>query len=95
MAENDPARRAPDAPLMLRTGRDLPHSVDAEQAVLGAVLSLWDPIERQLAGHAAMEEAVRARAVRAFHEQGLHRTSEGTGVLVFASLFERHFGKPE
>ena len=39
MAENDPARRAPDAPLMLRTGRDLPHSVDAEQAVLGAVLS--------------------------------------------------------
>jgi len=32
---------------------------------------------------------VRARAVRAFHEQGLHRTAEGTGVLLFASLFER------
>lgn len=63
--------------------------VQAAAGVLGAVLSLWDPIERQLAGHAAMEEAVRARAVRAFHEQGLHRTSEGTGVLVFASLFER------
>lgn len=56
--------------------------------VLGALLSLWDPVERLLAGHRAMEEAVRARAVRAFHEQGLHRTSEGTGVLVFASLFE-------
>ncbi len=56
--------------------------------VLGALLSLWDPVERLLAGHRAMEEAVRARAVRAFHEQGLHRTAEGTGVLVFASLFE-------
>ena len=36
-----------------------------------------------------MDEAVRARAVRAFHEHGLQRTAEGTGVLVFASLFER------
>ena len=36
-----------------------------------------------------MDEAVRARAIRAFHEHGLHRTAEGTGVLVFASLFER------
>ena len=35
-----------------------------------------------------MDEAVRARATRAFHEHGLHRTAEGTGVLVFASLFE-------
>jgi putative membrane protein len=36
-----------------------------------------------------MDEAVRARALRAFHEHGLQRTEEGTGVLVFASLFER------
>jgi len=36
-----------------------------------------------------MDQAVQARAVRAFHEHGLHRTAEGTGVLVFASLFER------
>jgi putative membrane protein len=56
--------------------------------LLGAALSLWDPIERHLAGARGMDEAVRARAVRAFHEHGLHRTSEGTGVLVFASLFE-------
>lgn len=55
----------------------------------GALLSLWDPLERLLAGSRAMEEAVRARAVHAFQEQGLHRTEEGTGVLVFASLFER------
>jgi replicative DNA helicase len=39
MAEQDPARRAPDAPVSLRTARDLPHSVDAEQAVLGAILT--------------------------------------------------------
>lgn len=56
--------------------------------LLGALLSRWDPVERLLAGGKAMDEAVRARAVRAFHEHGLHRTSEGTGVLVFASLFE-------
>lgn len=57
--------------------------------LLGAAVSMWDPVERLLAGGKAMDEAVRARAVRAFHEHGLHRTSEGTGVLVFASLFER------
>jgi putative membrane protein len=55
----------------------------------GALLSLWDPVERLLAGRRALDEAVRARAVRAFHEHGLQRTAEGTGVLVFASLFER------
>jgi putative membrane protein len=56
---------------------------------LGALLATWDPVERLLAGTRAMDEAVRARAMRAFHEHGLHRTEEGTGVLVFASLFER------
>jgi putative membrane protein len=63
--------------------------VQVAAGAAGALLSLWDPVERLLAGQRAMEEAVRARAVRAFHEQGLHRTREGTGVLVFASLFER------
>lgn len=57
--------------------------------VAGGLLSLWDPLERLLAGPRAIDDAVRARAVRAFAEQGLHRTAEGTGVLVFASLFER------
>ncbi len=56
--------------------------------VLGALLASWDPIERLLVGARAMHEAARARAMRAFHENGLHRTAEGTGVLVFASLFE-------
>jgi putative membrane protein len=49
---------------------------------------MWDPIERLLVGARAMDEAARARALRAFHENGLHRTEHGTGVLVFASLFE-------
>jgi putative membrane protein len=56
--------------------------------LLGALVSMWDPVERLLAGAKTMDEAARARAVRAFHEHGLHRTAEGTGVLVFASLFE-------
>lgn len=56
--------------------------------LLGAAASMWDPLERRLAGARAMDQAVRARAMRAFHEEGLHRTAEGTGVLVFASLFE-------
>jgi putative membrane protein len=56
--------------------------------ILGALVASWDPVERLLVGRRAMDEAVRARAARAFHEHGLHRTAEGTGVLVFASLFE-------
>ena len=57
--------------------------------IAGALVASWDPIERRLAGRRALEEAARARAMRAFHEHGLHRTAEGTGVLVFASLFGR------
>jgi ribosome-associated GTPase EngA len=38
MPEHDSARR-PDPPLPLRTARDLPHSLESEQAVLGAILS--------------------------------------------------------
>jgi putative membrane protein len=62
--------------------------VQGVAGVLGALLASWDPVERILAGDRAMDEAARARALRAFHEHGLHRTAEGTGVLVFASLFE-------
>ncbi len=63
--------------------------VQALAGAAGALLSFWDPLERRLAGEQAMEDAVRARALRAFAEHGLHRTAESTGVLVFASLFER------
>jgi putative membrane protein len=32
---------------------------------------------------------VRLRAERAFYEQGLHKTREGTGILILLSLLER------
>jgi putative membrane protein len=35
-----------------------------------------------------MDEAVRARAVRAFFEKGLYRTRGETGILIFISIFE-------
>jgi putative membrane protein len=62
--------------------------VQIAAGLLGALASMWDPVERRLAGARAMDQAVRARAMRAFQENGLHRTADGTGVLVFASLFE-------
>jgi putative membrane protein len=63
--------------------------VQLAAGLAGALAAAWDPVERVLAGSRSMDEAVRARATRAFHEHGLHRTAEGTGVLLFASLFER------
>jgi putative membrane protein len=55
----------------------------------GGLLALWDPVERLLAGRAELDLATRDRALRAFHEYGLHKTAAGTGVLLFASLLER------
>jgi putative membrane protein len=63
--------------------------VQVASGVLGGLVALWDPVERLLAGRAEMELAARDRALRAFGEHGLDRTQLGTGVLVFASLFER------
>jgi putative membrane protein len=57
-------------------------------ALAGGVIALWDPVERLLAGRVERELAARERAIRAFHEHALHRTREGTGVLIFAALFE-------
>lgn len=36
-----------------------------------------------------VRDIVRQRAVRAFHEKGLHRTREENGILIFISLLER------
>jgi putative membrane protein len=58
-------------------------------ALGGGLAARWDPIERLLARGAPMARATRRRALRAFHEHDLHHTRGGTGVLVFASLFER------
>lgn len=40
------------------------------------------------AGAKRIEEAVRERAVRAFFEEGLYRTRDETGILIFISLLE-------
>ncbi len=58
-------------------------------ALLGWGLSWLAPLERFLVGHQHLDRVVKARAMRAFLEHGLHQTSEGIGVLVFASLLER------
>ena len=56
--------------------------------ILGALLSRLDPVERLFAGKGDLDQTTRDRALRAFVENGLHRTAHGTGVLVFASLLE-------
>ena len=60
--------------------------------VLGLALGFWissyDPIERALIGKKTLNLATRARAERAFLENGLQRTQAATGVLIFVSLFE-------
>ncbi|HZZ85111.1 MAG TPA: TPM domain-containing protein [Anaeromyxobacteraceae bacterium] len=63
--------------------------LQAVAAGLGALAARLPAVERFLAGDASLAAAARIRALRAFHEHGLHRTSRGTGVLVFASLLER------
>jgi putative membrane protein len=75
------------SPLALTLG-ELPMA-QAAGALLGWALAWLPPVERLLVGRHHLEAEVRARAVRAFHEHGLHDTAEGTGVLVFASLLER------
>jgi putative membrane protein len=64
-------------------------AAQAAGGLLGGLLAMWVPLERHLVGRRALAQAVRSRALRAFHEEGLQRTAEGTGVLVFASLLER------
>ena len=84
MPENDPLRR-PEPPLPLRTARDLPHSLESEQAVLGAILSddtafdqvaaLLQPrdfyrLEHQHVYEACMELAKEAKQLDAVMVQG-------------------------
>jgi putative membrane protein len=65
-------------------------AIQLAAGILGWLIAAWDPVERLLAGARTQDQAVHARAARAFQEHGLARTGEGTGVLIFASLFERH-----
>lgn len=50
----------------------------------------WFPrLKLSFVGRRRQAEAVRERAVQVFFEQGLHRTREETGVLIFISRLER------
>lgn len=69
------------------TAAELPF-LQVAAAMLGWALARLGPVERLLAGRRELDEATRSRALRAFQENGLHRTEHGTGVLVFASLLE-------
>jgi putative membrane protein len=57
--------------------------------VAGTIIGRAPLAIRVLVSDARMAEKVRLRARAAFYEQGLHRTREGTGVLIFLSLLER------
>jgi putative membrane protein len=64
--------------------------VTAGTALLGVGLALAVPgLRRRLIGGRLLDERVHHRALRAFMEHGVYRTSAETGVLLFASLFER------
>lgn len=49
----------------------------------------YHPLRTAFLGTRRREHAVRHRAISAFHEKGLHRTKEHSGVLFFISLLER------
>lgn len=64
----------------------------AAQAValaLGHALARIDAVRRRLLPESLVETSVAARARRAFAENGLVRTQDRTGILVFVALLER------
>jgi len=76
-----------ELPWLSVTVAELPF-VQLAAGLLGGWLASWEPLERLLAGRRDLDRAVLDRAEQAFLEHGLHQTSQGTGVLVFASLRE-------
>jgi len=53
-----------------------------------AIFKKYHPLRTAFLGVKRREHAVVHRAIRAFHEKGLNRTKERTGVLFFISLLE-------
>lgn len=53
------------------------------------LLRRFPRLKLSFVGPRRQAEAVRERALRAFYEQGLYRTREETGILIFLSLLER------
>ncbi len=64
-------------------------AVEAGAVALGLALAQLDRVRRLLLGPDAVEPRVAERARRCFAEQGLTRTRGRTGILIFATLFER------
>jgi putative membrane protein len=56
---------------------------------LGVFMGRVPAIIRLLTSDERMAMKVRLRAERAFYEQGLHKTREGTGILILLSVLER------
>jgi putative membrane protein len=51
---------------------------------------LWPPAARSLVPARVRRENSERFAARQFHDLGLHRTRDATGVMIFVSLAERH-----
>jgi len=58
-------------------------------ATSGYALSVIPALKRRLLSRQRIAEAVHLRSLAAFAGQGLHHTKNETGILIFASLFER------
>lgn len=56
---------------------------------LGSFIGRFPHSIRLLTSDERMAMKVRFRAERAFYEQGLHKTKEGTGILILLSVLER------
>jgi putative membrane protein len=56
---------------------------------LGSFIGRHPAVIRLLTSHERMAMKVRLRSERAFYEYGLHKTKEGTGILILVSLLER------
>lgn len=57
--------------------------------LVGSMLGRVPAIIRLLTPQERMRKKVALRAERAFYEEGLHKTREGTGILILISLLER------
>ncbi len=53
------------------------------------ILARFPALKRPFISPAEMDEEVQEGALNAFHEHGLFRTRDATGILVYVSVFER------
>ena len=59
-------------------------------AILGFIISSIPAVKRRLIPKPRISEAVHLRSLAAFTGHGLHYTKAHTGILILASLLERH-----